>query len=155
MTMQQTMTGPDGVEVTAYKRSARQVTAGDYLPDYGAHAVTDATEDPDDGAQWVTLDDGRDIRITTRRVWLYRRYTLAGWQRDAVAAYRDARDARNALRESGAPIPAGVVAGTAGAAIGAYQLSDAEFSAAYPAPRLADFLRDAAAARRAPEGIPA
>jgi hypothetical protein len=151
MTLQATMPGPDGQEVTAYKRSARQVTAGDWLPDYAAHAVTDAVEDPDDGTHWLTLEDGRDVHVTTRKVWIWRRYTLAGWQRDAVTAYRDARDARNALRESGDPIPAGAVAGTAGAHVGAYQLTDAEFASVYPAPRLADFLRDAAESRRAPE----
>jgi hypothetical protein len=151
MTLQATMAGPDGPDVTAYKRSRAQVRAGDWLPELGAHAVTDAIADPDDGSHWLTLDDGRDVRVTTRKVWIWRRYTLAGWQADAVAAYRDARDARHALRESGAPIPAGVVAGTAGAEIGCYQLSDAEFNAAYPPPRLADFLRDAAESRRAPE----
>lgn len=155
MTMSQPMPGPDGREVTAYKRSARQVRAGDYLPDYGAHAVTDACEDPEDGAQWVTLEDGRDIRVTVRKVWLVRRYELAGWQSDAVRAYRDARDARNALRESSAPIPAGAVAGTSGAPIGYCQLTDGEFAAVCPTPRLADYLRDAAAARREPEGVTA
>jgi hypothetical protein len=153
MTMQAIMPGPDG-PVTAYKRSSRQVTAGDWLPDYGAHAVTDAAEDPDDGAQWVTLEDGRDIRLTTRKVWLYRRYTLASWQRDAVAAYRDARDAREAMRESSAPAPTSVP-GIAGSSAAWCQLEPSAFAAAYPAPRLADFLRDAAAARRAPKGVPA
>jgi hypothetical protein len=109
------MPGPDGSPVRAYRRTCRQIRAGDWLPEHGAHALTDPVEDPDDGAQWLTLDDGRDVHVTTRKAWVHRRYTLAGWQRDAVAAYRDARDARNALRESGAPIPAGAVAGTAGA----------------------------------------
>jgi hypothetical protein len=153
MTLQAIMPGPTGVDVTAYKRSARQVRAGDWLPELGAHAITDAIADPDDGAQWVTLDDGRDVRLTTRKVWLWRRYELADWQRDAVTAYRDARDARAAMRESSQPIPAGVIAGTAGAEISWCQLSDAEFAAAYPAPRLAEFLRDAADARRAPEEV--
>lgn len=154
MARQDMMPGPHGTPVSCYSRTARQVTAGDWLPDYGAHALTDAVTDPDDGAVWFTLDDGRDIQHTRRKVWLHRRYELAGWQRDAVSAYRDARDARNALRESGQSITAGV-AGTAGANVGAYQLSDAEFAEAYPAPRLADFLRDAADARRAPEGVSA
>lgn len=151
MALQATMTGPDGTEVTAYKRSTRQVTAGDYLPEHGAHAVTDAVSDPDDGAVWLTLDDGRDLRIRTRKVWIHRRYELSGWQRDAVREYRDARDARNALRESGAPVPAGTVAGAGGAPVSCYQLTDAEFNAAYPAPRLADYLRAAAESRREPE----
>ena len=153
MTLQAIMPGPSGQDVTAYKRSARQVRAGDYLPDYSAHAVTDAIEDPDETrAVWVTLEDGRDVKLTTRKVWLFRRYELADWQRDAVTAYRDARDARNALRETGAAITASA-AGTAGASVGAYQLSDEEFSEAFPAPRLADFLKDAAAARREPERV--
>lgn len=148
MSLSAIMPGPAG-EVTAYKRSVRQVHAGDWLPDYGAHAVTDACQDPDEmRAVWVTLEDGRDIKLTTRKVWLYRRYTLSPWQRDAVTAYRDARDAWQALRESGAPVPAGTVAGTAGAAVGCHQLSDDEFRTAYPAPRLADYLRAAADARR-------
>lgn len=151
MARDEMMPGPDGSPVRAYRRTCRQIRAGDWLPEHGAHALTDAVEDPDDGSVWITLDDGRDLHLTTRKAWVHRRYTLAGWQRDAVAAYRDARDARNALRESGAPIPAGVVAGTAGAAVGCYQLSDEEFTAAYPPPRLADFLRDAAESRRAPE----
>jgi hypothetical protein len=81
MTLQATMAGPDGQDVTAYKRSRAQVRAGDWLPELGAHAVTDAIADPDDGAHWLTLDDGRDVRVTTRKVWIWRRYTLAGWQR--------------------------------------------------------------------------
>jgi hypothetical protein len=143
------MPGPDGTPVRAYRRSVRQIRAGDYLPELGAHALTDAIVDPDDArAVWLTLDNGQDVQLTTRKAWVHRRYTLAGWQRDAVTAYRDARDARNALRESGDPIPAGAVAGTAGANVGAYQLTDAEFASLYPAPRLADFLRDAAESRR-------
>lgn len=148
MAQQQMMTGPNGTEVRCYSRSARQVTAGDWLPDYAGHAVSDAVADPDDSSVWWTMDDGRDIRHTRRKVWLHRRYELADWQRDAVRTYRDARDARNALRESFTPVPAGAVAGTSGAAIGYYQLSDAEFASVHPAPRLADFLRDAATARR-------
>jgi hypothetical protein len=151
VTMQATMPGPHG-PVTAYKRTVRQVRAGDWLPDYAAHALTDAVEDPDGGV-WLTLEDGHDERVTVRKVWLYRRYRLAGWQRDAVAAYRDARDARYALRESGTIVPAGVVAGTSGGDIACYQLSDAEFATAYPPVRLADFLREYADANRTPEEV--
>jgi hypothetical protein len=144
----QTMTGPDGLEVTCYRRSARQVRTGDYLPDYGAHAVADALDDPDDGAVWVTLETGQDVRVTTRKVWLFRRYAAPAWMSDALEAYRAARDAREATRESAAPIPAGVVAGAAGSLASWCQLERADFDAAYPAPRLADFIREAAAARR-------
>lgn len=148
MAVSQLMTGPDGPEVTAYRRSVRQVTTGDYLPDYGAHAVAAAVEDPDDGAHWVTLDTGQDVRVTTRKVWVYRRYSQPDWMRDALDAYRAARDAREAIRESSAPIPAGAVAGAAGSLAGWCQLEPADFTAAYPAPRLADYIREAAAARR-------
>lgn len=142
------MPGPTGADVTCYKRSARQVQAGDWLPDYGAHTVGPAVEDPDDSAQWLTLDDGRDIRVVTRKVWLFRRYAAPEWMGDALAAYRSARDAREALRESSQPIPAGAVAGAAGSSAAWCQLEPEDFTAAYPAPRLADYIRDAAAARR-------
>jgi hypothetical protein len=141
------MPGPHGPDVTCYKRSARQVQAGDYLPDYGAHAIGPAMQDPDDGAMWVTLDDGRDIRITTRKVWMFRRYTAPEWMADALANYRAARDAREAMRESGQLAPS-TVAGISGSDAGWNQLEPAEFAAAYPAPRLADYIREAAAARR-------
>lgn len=141
------LAGPHGSPVRAFRRLTRQVRAGDWLPDYGAHAIADALEDPDDGSHWLTLDDGRDLRVTARKVWLHRRYALAGWQREAVAAYRDARDAREAVRESGDACPAGV-AGTAGSSAAWCQLSAAEFATAYPPPRLADFLREYADANR-------
>jgi hypothetical protein len=38
------MPGPDGHPSRAYRRSARQIRAGDYLPELGAHALTDAVE---------------------------------------------------------------------------------------------------------------
>lgn len=148
MARDEMMPGPDGSPVRAFRRGVRQIRAGDYLPEHGAHALTDAVEDPDDASVWLTLDNGQDVQLTTRKAWIHRRYALDGWQRDAVTAYRDARHAWEALRESGDPIPAGVVAGTAGANVGAYQLTDEEFARAYPAPRFADFLRDAAGARR-------
>lgn len=148
MTMTDVMPGPDGAGVTVYKRSARQVVAGDWLPDHGAYAAGDALTDPDDGSVWVTLDDGRDIRVTTRKVWLHRTYTAPPWMTTALDAYRAARDARNATRESTDPIPAGVVAGAAGSLASWCQLEDDDFRVAYPAPRLADFIRDAAAAMR-------
>jgi hypothetical protein len=148
MTLQAIMPGPDGVDVTCYKRSRRQVTTGDYLHDYGAHAVSDAVDDPDDGSSWVTLDDGRDIRLTVRKVWLFRRYAAPAWMTEALETYRAARDAREALRESSEPVPPGLVAGAANSGVAWCQLETADFNAAYPAPRLADFIRDAAAARR-------
>lgn len=144
----QDMTGPDRRPVKCYRRSVRQVTTGDYLPDHGAHVVAPAVLDPDDGAWWITLDTGQDIRITTKRVWLFRRYAAPEWMTDALTSYRAARDARDATRESFQPIPAGAVAGAAGSLASWCQLEPADFAAAYPAPRLADFIREAAAARR-------
>jgi hypothetical protein len=150
MSASQLMTGPDGAEVRAYRRGVRQVTTGDYLPDYAAHVVAPACADPDDGSHWLTLDDGRDIRVTTRKLWVFRRYTAPDWMADALDAYRSARDAREAARESGAPIPAGAVAGANGSAVGWNQLEAEDFREAWPAPRLADYIREAAAARRDP-----
>lgn len=129
------------------------MSSGDYLPDYGAHAIGDALEDPDDGSVWVTLETGQDVRVTTRKVWVHRRYAAPDWMRDALDAYRAARDAREALRESSAPIPAGAVAGAAGSLAAWCQLEPEDFSAAYPAPRLADFIRETCAARREPERV--
>lgn len=59
--------------------------------------------------------------------------------RALVAAYRDARDAHDALRESEAPAPAGVP-GTAGAAIAMYQLDDDQFDQAVPPILFKDWL---------------
>lgn len=147
MALQAEMTGPDGTPVTCYKRSARQVTAGDWLPDYGAHTVCAPVTDPDDGSLWLTLEDGRDVSLRARKVWLYRRYTAPEWMAGALEAYRSARDAREAMRESGAPAPTSVP-GLAGSSAAWCQLEREEFERVYPAPRLADFIRDAAAAWR-------
>jgi hypothetical protein len=46
-----------------------------------------------------------------------------------VANYRDQRDARDALRESGAPAPA---AFSYGGDVAMYQLEDDDFDAAFP-----------------------
>ena len=147
MSASQMMPGPDGTDVRAYRRSRLQVTTGDYLPDYGAHIVCPSVTDPDTGSVWVTLDDGRDVELRTRKVWTYRRYTAPDWMRDALEAYKGARDAREAMRESGAPAPSSVP-GIAGSQVAWCQLERADFDAAYPAPRLADYIRDAAAAWR-------
>lgn len=153
------MPGPDGVEVRCYRRSARQVRSGDWLPEHGRYALTDAVTD-DDGRHWVTLSDTAgdwsavsddDVVTFTRRgkVWLYRQYRAPDWMAAAVESYRAARDAREALRESGQLVPTSVP-GVAGSSVAMYQLERADFDAAVPAPRLADFVRDAAAARREP-----
>lgn len=148
MAQQAMMTGPDGAEVSCYRRGARNVAPGDWLPEHGAHVTADPVTDPDDGGVWLTLEDGRDVRCTPRgKVWLWRRYAAPVWMADAVDAYRGARDAREALRESGALAPTSV-AGAAGSSVACHQLERDDFNAAFPAPRLADFIRDAAAARR-------
>lgn len=80
------------------------------------------------------------------------RYTTHGrhWWRDLVTAtYRDALDARAALRESGHQVPTSV-AGTAGAQVGYYQLTDEEFERAHPTPRFRDFLVAFAQGQREP-----
>lgn len=141
------MPGPDGLEVRAYRRGVRQLAAGDYLPEHGSHVVGPGIQDPDTGRFWVTLDTGDDVEIRTRKVWVYRRYAAPEWMRDALAAYRSARDARDAVRESGAPAPSSVP-GIAGSLASWSQLEPEDFARAYPAPRLADFIRDAAAAYR-------
>lgn len=58
----------------------------------------------------------------------------------ALAAYYDACDARDALRGSGTIVPAGAVAGSAGADIAYYQLEDADFDALHPPLRWRDWL---------------
>lgn len=155
MSMSQPMPGPDGHDVTAYRRSVRQIAAGDFLPDFRAHAIAPAVPDPDDGSHWLTLETGQDVRITTRKVWVVRTYAAPAWMAEALTAYRAARDARAAARESGAPAPAYAAAGTAGAGIAWNQLTDEEMAAVWPHPRLADFIREAAAAYRRPEEVTA
>jgi hypothetical protein len=67
------------------------------------------------------------------------RPTRRHWWRDLVTdTYRAARDAREALRESGHLVD---VAGGAGADVAAYQVSDQEFAAAHPPVLLADVMR--------------
>lgn len=154
MTASKDMAGPDGAMVRAYRRTVGQVRAGDWLPEHGAHVIAAPVADPEDASVWVALDTGADLQLRTRRVWLWRRYSAPAWMANAVTAYRAACDARNLARESSAPIPAGAVAGAAGSLVSWCQLEDDDFRAAYPAPRLADFIRDAAAAHRAPEDDP-
>lgn len=147
MTATEMMTGPDGTDVKCYRRTVRQVRPGDYLPEHGATVTADPLEDPDGGV-WLALDNGADVLVKTRRVWLHREYTAPEWMSSALEDYRAARDAREATRESSAPVPAGLVAGAAGSLAAWCQLEAEDFAAAYPAPRLADFIREAAAARR-------
>lgn len=142
------MTGPDGIEVRCFYRRAANLASGDYLPDYSGHVIGGPVTDPETGEHWVTLDTGADVSFTPRRkVWIFRRYEAPEWMREAVENYRAARDAREAMRESSAPAPTSV-AGAAGSLVAWCQLERSDFDAAYPAPRLADFVREAAAARR-------
>lgn len=148
MAQSQTMQGPNGDAVKCYRRGARNVAPGDWLPEHGGHVASEPVTDPDDGSVWLTLEDGRDVRVTPRgKVWLWRQYAAPVWMAEAVEAYRSARDAREALRESGQVVPTSVP-GTAGSGVACHQLERADFDRAYPAPRLADFISEAAAARR-------
>lgn len=56
-----------------------------------------------------------------------------------VRNFHDARDARDALRESGLDVGS-TVAGTAGSNVAAYQLSDEEFAEAFPPLLFKDWL---------------
>jgi hypothetical protein len=144
------MRGPEqsGAVVKCFKRGARNVVAGDWLPEHDATVIV-APYVADDGRVWVSLDNGSDLDFTPRgKVWLYRRYSAPAWMAAAVEDYRHARHAWEALRESSDPIPAGAVAGASGSGVAWCQLEDSDFRAAMPAPRLADHIRAAAAARR-------
>lgn len=66
---------------------------------------------------------------------------------DLVQSYRDARDARDALRESDTAVPA---AWSAGGAVSAYQLEAAEFDQAYPAVTFREWLLDHAGRNEEP-----
>ena len=155
MAIQAMMVGPDGADVKCFRRAARNARPGDWLPEYGARVVAEPVTDPESGRHWLTLDDGRDVEATPRgKVWLFRQYDSPAWMAEAVTAYRAARDAREALRESGHVVPTSVP-GAAGSAVACYQLEPGDFDAAYPAPRLADYIREAAAARRDESGVAA
>lgn len=66
-----------------------------------------------------------------------------------VEGYRDARDARDALRESGAAVvPA---AHAFGAAVAPHQLEDSDFDAAFPPVTFKDWLLGHAGRNRQPE----
>lgn len=138
MTASQMMTGPEasGAVVKCWRRGAANIQAGDWLPEYGAHVLTAPIEDPTSNreAWWVTLSDGRDVSFTRRgKVWLYRQYAASPWVAQATEEYRDARLAWERDREN--------------VALG-YATEMREYGQERPAPRLADFLRQAAAARR-------
>lgn len=148
MAADQMMTGPNGEKVRCFRRAARNVQTGDYFPEYGARVVAAPLTDPETGRHWVTLEDGQDVEFTPRgKVWLFREYAAPEWMADALADYRAARDARDAMRESSAPVPTSV-AGANGSNVSCSQLEDDDFNRAFPAPRLADFIRAAADSRR-------
>lgn len=149
MAVSATMAGPDGSEVTAWRRGARNARPGDWLPEHGGHVAAEPLTDPETGRVWLTLDTGADVDTSPRgKVWIHRRYDAPAWMTDALDAYRSARDAREALRESGHVVPTSVP-GAAGSSAACHQLERSDFDAAYPAPRLAEFIREAAAAYRA------
>src|SRR5205085_11831384 len=70
----------------------------------------------------------------------------------AVVDYRAARDAWEALRESGQPAPSSVP-GVAGSLVAMHQLEDEDFRAAHPAPRFTTFLAEHAARQRRAEQV--
>lgn len=73
------------------------------------------------------------------------------WRELVTATYRDARDAREALRESGQPAPASI-AGAAHSGAAYYQLSDAEFAEAHPPVRFGGVLEAMSGGRWDPYG---
>lgn len=149
MARDEMMTGPTGELVKCYRRRAANVQAGDYLPEHAAYVTGDALTDPEDGSHWVTMSTGQDVRFTPRgKVWLWRQYSAPVWMTQALEQYRDDRRAWEAGAESGRIVASGAVAGASGAQVAAYNLEPADYRAAYPAPRLADYIREAAAAWR-------
>lgn len=98
---------------------------------------------------------GEDPAVTTWRIALAPRprYRVGRhWWRELVTgAYRDARDAWEARRESGAP--AWGAAGAAHSGAACHQLTDAEYAALYPPPTLRDFLTGMSTGALAPERV--
>lgn len=97
---------------------------------------------------------GEDPAVLTWRIALSPRprHSTNGrhWWRELVTnTYRDARDAWEARRESGAP--AWNAAGAANSDVAMYQLSDQEYAELYPPPRFGDFLAELASGARAPD----
>ncbi len=140
------MPGPDGTPVRTFYRTVGQIRPGDWLPDFQAHTVTEPVTDPDDGTVWLTLDTGEDVNLRRRKAWVHRVYDCPEWVRDAVDTYRHARAAWDALRESSTPVPSTVPGADSGTVC--YQLEDSDYRRAFPVPRLADYLREAAAGVR-------
>lgn len=128
---------------------------GDTLGD-GSRVVCPPVTDPETGEVWVTTDQagvhqdtaypaGVPLPGVTRAP-----RTAPAWVAEASAEYRSARDAWEAMRESGAIVPTSVP-GTAGGQCAMYQLSPAEYAEHVPAPRYTDFLVEYAARLREPE----
>lgn len=133
---------PDGSTAQAWRRSAWQIRAGDYLPEHGASALAASVYDETSRRHIVALDDGRDIELTRRaKVWLIRDYRGASWLSAASAAYRADMAARDALRESGALAPSSVP-GIAGAPVTMAQLERETFEEHVPAPVWRDYVRE-------------
>lgn len=96
---------------------------------------------------------GEDPSVLSWRVALAPRPRyVAGshWWRDLVSrTYRDARDARDRLRQSG-QVASGRVAGTANSDVAYYQLSDDEFDQAVPRVTFAEVLEGLSSGRLEP-----
>lgn len=139
---------PDGSSAQAWRRSARQIRAGDYLPEHGASALAASVYDDTSRRHLVALDDGRDLELTRRaKVWLVRDYRGASWLSAASAAYRQDVAAREAMRESGAILAPSSVPGVAGAAVAMNQLEADVFDEHVPAPQWREYVREYAPRR--------
>lgn len=126
--------GPTGAPVFAYRRKAHGLQAGDWLPEYGARVTGAPARDPEDGAVWVSLDSGEDVRFTPRgKALVYREYRARGLVADARADWYEARQAWEQAREE--------------VALG-YRTEEAEYQARNPAPTLQAFLAEHGAAAR-------
>lgn len=137
---------------TARKRGADILPAGvrpgDYLPEYGAACDASAL-DRVAGVWCLSLTDGRDVDVhPLTAVTVARTRQAPAWVQAAASEYRDARDVWEARRESGQTAPS-TVPGSNGASVACYQLEDADYAAAFPRPRYADFVREHAARLRA------
>lgn len=75
------------------------------------------------------------------------------WREYVTSTWRAAHDSWAALRSSGLDLGSSV-AGGAGSNMAAYQLSDEEFAAIFPQPRLADFMVALSTGALAPESVP-
>lgn len=89
---------------------------------------------------------GEDPNVLSWRLALAPRprHTTHGrhwWREYVTEMYRAARDARDAMRESGVQAPTSV-AGAAGSQVAYFQIEREEFDRLFPAPTFRSFLED-------------